>query len=146
MKKLLVIGLALSTMAFAKGNFNGNNDGFGKGQGQNQGKQMNQMQNITLTEAEQKELATLREAHQKVTAPLIISLQEKDLAIDKELLADKVNWTKVESLTKEKAAIESQLEVLRLKNQVEIKEKFGINVGGFGNGMKGQGQGKGMNR
>lgn len=144
MKKLLVIGLALSTMAFAKGNFNGNNDGFGKGQ--NQGNQMNQMQNITLTEAQQKELATLREAHQKVTAPLVISLQEKDLAIDKELLADKVNWTKVESLTKEKAAIESQLEVLRLKNQVEIKEKFGINVGGFGKGMKGQGQGKVMNR
>ena len=146
MKKLLIVGLALSSMAFAKGNFNGNNDGFGKGQGQNQGKQMNQMQNVTLTEAQQKELATLREAHQKKTAPIIISLQEKDLAIDKELLADKVNWTKVESLTKEKAAIESQLEVLRLKNQVEIKEKFGINVGGFGKGMKGQGQGKGMNR
>ncbi|MBP6126133.1 MAG: hypothetical protein KA446_05640 [Leptotrichiaceae bacterium] len=150
MKKLLIVGLALSSMAFAKGNFNGNNDGFGKGQGQNQnqnqGKQMNQMQNVTLTEAQQKELATLREAHQKKTAPIIISLQEKELAIDKELLADKVNWTKVESLTKEKATIESQLDVLRLKNQVEIKEKFGINVGGFGKGMKGQGQGKGMNR
>jgi Spy/CpxP family protein refolding chaperone len=103
---------------------------------------MNQMQNTTLTEAQQKELATLRAAHQKVTAPLILNLQEKDLAIDKELLADKVNWTKVESLTKEKAAIESQLEVLRLKHQVEIKEKFGINIGGFGNGMKGQGMHK----
>ncbi len=141
MKKLLVIGLALSTMAFAKGNFNGNNDGFGKGQGQNQGKEMHQIQETTLTEAQQKELATLTEAHQKVTAPLMISLQEKDLAIDKELLADKINWTKVESLTKEKAAIESQLEVLRLKHQVEIKDKFGINVGGFGKGMKGQGHG-----
>ena len=49
-------------------------------------------------------------------------------------------------INKEKATIESQLDVLRLKNQVEIKEKFGINVGGFGKGMKGQGQGKGMNR
>ena len=37
---------------------------------------MNQMQNVTLTEAQQKELATLREAHQKKTAPIIISLQE----------------------------------------------------------------------
>lgn len=144
MKKLLIAGLVISAMAFAKGSFSGNNDGYGKGQGQYQGKQMNQIQETTLTEAQQKELATLRAAHQKVTAPLMISLQEKDLAIDKELLADKVNWTKVESLTKEKAAIESQLEVLRLKHQVEIKEKFGINVSGFGKGMNGQG--KGMNR
>jgi Spy/CpxP family protein refolding chaperone len=141
MKKLLVIGLALSTMAFAKGNFNGNNDGFGKGQGQNQGNQMNQMQNVTLTEAQQKELATIRETHQKAMAPLMLSIQEKDLAIKKELLADKVNWTKVESLTKEKSDIEAKMEVQMLKNQVEIKEKFGINVGGFGMGMKGNGKG-----
>ncbi len=31
MKKLLVIGLALSSIAFVKGSFNWNNDGFGKG-------------------------------------------------------------------------------------------------------------------
>ena len=145
MKKILLIGLALTSLAFAKGNYDGNNNDKEYGQGQNQGKQMNQMQNTTLTEAQQKELATLRDAHQKVTAPLVITLKEKDLAIDKELLADKINWTKVETLTKEKAAIESQLDVLRLKNRVEIKEKFGINVGGFGNG-KGKMGGKGMNR
>ena len=144
MKKILILVLALTSMAFAKGNFNNNKDFEGKGQGQNQGQGMNQMQNVTLTEAQQKELATLREAHQKVAAPLILSLKEKDLAIDKELLADKPNWTKIETLTKEKANIESQLEVSRLKNGVEMKEKFGINVGGFGKGMKGQG--KGMNR
>ena len=141
MKKLLLVGLALSSIAFAKGNFNNNNNG-GKGTGQNQGKQMNQMQNVTLTDAQQKELATLRETHQKETAPLRLALDEKDLAIKKELLADKPNWTKIETITKEKATIESQLDVLRLKNQVSMKEKFGMDFGGgFGKGSKGQGKG-----
>lgn len=139
MKKLIILGMALSTMAFAKGNFN--NDNFGGKSGQGKGTQGKEMQVSTLTEAQQKELATLRETHQKTMAPLMLSIQEKDLAIKKELLADKVNWTKVESLTKEKADIEAKMEVQMLKNQVEIKEKFGINVGGFGMGMKGNGKG-----
>lgn len=139
MKKLIILGMALSTMAFAKGNFN--NDNFGGKSGQGKGTQGKEMQVSTLTEAQQKELATLRETHQKTMAPLMLSMQEKDLAIKKELLADKVNWTKVESLTKEKADIEAKMEVQMLKNQVEIKEKFGINVGGFGMGMKGNGKG-----
>lgn len=139
MKKLIILGMALSTMAFAKGNFN--NDNFGGKDGQGKGTQGKEMQVSTLTEAQQKELATIRETHQKAMAPLMLSIQEKDLAIKKELLADKVNWTKVESLTKEKSDIEAKMEVQMLKNQVEIKEKFGINVGGFGMGMKGNGKG-----
>ena len=71
----------------------------------------------------------------------ILSIQEKDLAIQKELLADKVNWTKIEGITKEKEAIETKLEIQRLKNQAEIEGKFGINVGGFGKGSKGYGKG-----
>ena len=134
MKKLIILGMALSTMAFAKGNFNNDNFGGKDGQGK-------EMQVSTLTEAQQKELATVRETHQKAMAPLMLSIQEKDLAIKKELLADKINWTKVESLTKEKADIEAKMEVQMLKNQVEIKEKFGINVGGFGMGMKGNRKG-----
>ncbi len=139
MKKLIILGMALSTMAFAKGNFN--NDNFGGKDGQGKGTQGKEMQVSTLTEAQQKKLATLRETHQKTMAPLMLSMQEKDLAIKKELLADKVNWTKVESLTKEKADIEAKMKVQMLKNQVEIKEKFGINVGGFGMGMKGNRKG-----
>ncbi len=139
MKKLIILGMALSTMAFAKGNFN--NDNFGGKDGQGKGTQGKEMQVSTLTEAQQKELATVRETHQKAMAPLMLSIQEKDLAIKKELLADKINWTKVESLTKEKSDIEAKMEVQMLKNQVEIKEKFGINVGGFGMGMKGNGKG-----
>jgi len=139
MKKLLVIGLALSTMAFAKGNFNGNNNFEGKGQNQDKG--MKQMQKLNLTEAQQKELATLRETHPKEAAPLRLALDEKDLAIKKELLADKPNWTKIETITKEKADIEAKLEILRLKNGIEMKEKFGMD---FGNGFEKGSKGKGM--
>ena len=143
MKKLLIVGLALSSIAFAKGNFNNNGNNTGNGTGQNQGKQMNQMQNVTLTDSQQKELATLRAAHQKETATLRLAIDEKDLAIKKELLADKPNWTKIETITKEKTAIESQLDILRLKNGVAMKEKFEMAFGsGFGKGSKG----KGMNR
>ena len=138
MKKSIIIGIVvLSTLAFAKGAYNNNFSGRGQGQGT----PMRETQASTLTDAQQKELITLREAHQKVADPLILSIQEKDLAIQKELLADKVNWTKIEGITKEKEAIETKLEIQRLKNQAEIEGKFGINVGGFGNGSKGYGKG-----
>ena len=141
MKKSIIIGVVvLSTLAFAKGAYNNNFSGRGQG-GQGQGTPMRETQASTLTDAQQKELITLREAHQKVADPLILSIQEKDLAIQKELLADKVNWTKIEGITKEKEAIETKLEIQRLKNQAEIEGKFGINVGGFGNGSKGYGKG-----
>lgn len=139
MKKLIILGMALSSMAFAKGNFN--NDNFGGKGSQGQGTPLKEMQISTLTEEQQKELETLRETHKKAMAPLMLSVQEKDLAIKKELIADKVNWTKVEILTKEKAEIEAKMEVQMLKNQIEIKEKFGINLGGFGMGMKGHEKG-----
>jgi len=82
----------------------------------------------------------LRAVHQKTMAPLIVNVQDKDLAIKKELLNEKPNWSKIEVLTKEKATIESQIEVLRLKNKSEMQDKFGT---GFGNSF---GQGKGMNK
>ena len=141
MKKLLVIGLALSTMAFAKGNFNNNDRDFGV-KGQCDGKAMKEMQVSNLTEEQQKELVTLREAHQKEIAPLKLAIDEKELAIKKELLADKPNWTKIETLTKEKAEIEGKIDLARLKNGVAMKEKFGANFGGFGKEMKGKGMKK----
>lgn len=74
-------------------------------------------------------------------APLMLSIQEKDLAVKKELLADKPNWTKIESIIKEKESLETKRELQMLKNRTEIKEKFGLD---FGNGFgKNQGIGKG---
>lgn len=135
MKKILLVGVVLSSIAFAKGNFynNDSNQGNGMGMGYN----TKSMQNLNLTEAQQKELLALRTKHQKAAAPLILNMQEKDLAIRKEMLADKPNWTKIETLTKEKSEIESQMELMMLKNRVEMQEKFGISYSNnCGHGMK----------
>lgn len=143
MKKVIIVGIAITSLIFAQGFMKSNN---GQNNGTGMGMKFNNGQNSTLTDAQQKELLVLRTAHQKVMAPLYLNIQEKDLAIDKEMLTDKPNWTKIETLTKEKATIVSQIEILRLKNRTEMQEKFGTGFGGNfgqGKGMKGSG-GKGQ--
>ena len=142
-KKLLIIGTIASSMAFAKG-YNNNNGTTGQGMNIGQGKNYSQVAN--LTEAQQKDLADLKAKHQKAIAPLMLDKQEKELAIKKELVADKPNWTKIESLIKDKESVESKIELQMLKNRAEIKEKFGLDFGSdFGKGH-GMGQGKGFKK
>ena len=143
MKKILIIGTIASSMAFAKG-FNNNNMTTGQGMGGTQGKNYSQV--AKLTEAQHKDLTDLKAKHKKTVAPLMLDKQEKELAIKKELLADKPNWTKIESLVKEKTSVESKIELQMLKNRVEIKEKFGLEYGNFMGKGKGMGQGKGFNK
>ena len=144
MKKILIIGTIASSMAFAKGFNNNNNMTTGQGMGGTQGKNYSQV--AKLTEAQQKDLTDLKAKHKKTVAPLMLDKQEKELAIKKELLADKPNWTKIESLVKEKESVESKIELQMLKNRVEIKEKFGLEFGNFMGKGKGMGQGKGFNK
>lgn len=136
MKKILIIGTIVSSVAFAKGLDTNNNSM--KMKTNNQTQISNKFAN--LTEDQKKELLILKEKHQKAMAPLKLNVQEKDLAIKKEMLADKPNWTKIETLTKEKAGIKSQIQIASLKNQTEMKEKFGMEFGNsFGKGQKGKG-------
>ena len=144
MKKILIIGTIASSMAFAKEFNNDNNMTTGQGMGGTQGKNYSQV--AKLTEAQQKDLTDLKAKHKKTVAPLMLDKQEKELAIKKELLADKPNWTKIESLVKEKTSVESKIELQILKNRVEIKEKFGLEFGNFMGKGKGMGQGKGFNK
>ena len=144
MKKILIIGTITSSMAFAKGFNNNNSMTTGQGMGGTQGKNYSQVANLTA--AQQKDLADLKAKHQKAIAPLMLDKQEKELAIKKELLADKPNWTKVESLVKDKESVESKIELQMLKNRAEVKEKFGLDFGNdFGKGH-GMGQGKGFKK
>ena len=119
-RKILVVGLIISSLVFAE-EFKNKNDVKGQGQGMEMpiGEQPN------LSDAQKKEIQAIFEKHHKALAPLMIATEEKDLAIKKELLADKINWAKVESVLKEKAVIEGQIEVHMLKNKLEIQEKFG---------------------
>lgn len=119
-RKILVVGLIISSLVFAE-EFKNKNDVKGQGQGMEMpiGEQPN------LSDAQKKEIQAIFEKHHKALAPLMIATEEKDLAIKKEFLADKINWAKVESILKEKAVIEGQIEVHMLKNKLEIQEKFG---------------------
>lgn len=119
-RKLLVVGLIISSLMFAE-EFNNKNKNDGKGQGI----EMPMGQQSNLTDSQKKDLQTIITKHHKLMEPLMLTMEEKDLAIRKELLADKVNWNKVESILKEKAVIEGQIEMHMLKNRMEIQEKFG---------------------
>jgi hypothetical protein len=121
-RKILVVGLIISSLVFAE-EFNNKNKNDVKGQGQGMEIPIGEQSN--LSDAQKKELQAIFEKHHKALAPLMIATEEKDLAIKKELLADKINWAKVESILKEKAVIEGQIEVHMLKNKLEIQEKFG---------------------
>ena len=121
-RKILVVGLIISSLVFAE-EFNNKNKNDVKGQGQ--GMEMSIGEQSNLSDAQKKELQAIFEKHHKALAPLMIATEEKDLAIKKEFLADKINWAKVESVLKEKAVIEGQIEVHMLKNKLEIQEKFG---------------------
>ena len=121
-RKILVVGLIISSLVFAE-EFNNKNKNDVKGQGQ--GMEMPIGEQTNLSDAQKKEIQAIFEKHHKALAPLMIATEEKDLAIKKEFLADKINWAKVESILKEKAVIEGQIEVHMLKNKLEIQEKFG---------------------
>ncbi len=121
-RKFLVVGLIISSLVFAE-EFNNKNKNDVKGQGQ--GMEMPVGEQLNLNDAQKKELQTIFEKHHKALAPLMIASEEKDLAIKKEFLADKINWGKVENILKEKSVIEGQIEVHMLKNKLEIQEKFG---------------------
>jgi len=129
MKKILLIGAIISSFAFANTSMMnmGNN---------NSSMDMKDMKSNTittlktsLTEVQQKELDSLREACKKAIAPLKITVEEKDLAVKKELLNGKPDWTKIEGILKEKASTNAQIELIVLKTNNDIKVKFGITDG-----------------
>ncbi len=117
-KTILVVGLMVTSLAFAKENgqmSNGkNNDKNFKG---NKGKYHN------LTEEEKKELFANKEKMREEMAPYRLDMEEINLKIQREMLNENPDWTKIEELTKEKAQIKGEMEVLMLKNKQEFGDK-----------------------
>ena len=90
----------------------------------------NEMMN--LTEVQQAEMKIIKDKYQKQLNNLRLSEEEKEIAVKKEMLADKLNWERIETLMKEKSLIKGQTELLMLQERDEIKSKFGIEfMGGF---------------
>ncbi len=123
MKKILLIGAIISSIAFA------NSSMMHKGNSTVTATNMSMAsttKNVTLTEAQQKELDKIKDSCKKAMAPLKITVEEKDLAVKKELLNDKPDWSKIEGILKEKANVNAQIELIMIKTHNEIQTKFGI--------------------
>ena len=123
MKKILLIGAIISSIAFA------NSSMMNKGNSTATTTNMSMAsttKNVILTEAQQKELDKIKDSCKKAMAPLKITVEEKDLAVKKELLNDKPDWSKIEGILKEKANINAQIELIMIKSHNEIQIKFGI--------------------
>ncbi len=117
MKKIvLVVGLMVTTLAFAKGNGQMSNE-------QNKNFKGNQGKYYNLTEEEKTELLAKREKLHEEMAPYKLDMEEININIQREMLSENPNWEKVEGLTKEKAEIKAKMEVLMLKNKEEFGDK-----------------------
>jgi Spy/CpxP family protein refolding chaperone len=123
MKKILLIGAIISSIAFA------NSSMMHKGNSTVTATNMSMAsttKNVTLTEAQQKELDKIKDSCKKAMASLKLTVEEKDLAVKKELLNDKPDWSKIEGILKEKANVNAQIELIMIKSHNEIQTKFGI--------------------
>lgn len=136
-RKLLIISLILSSLIFAQGDN-------GKNQKNKMGNEIEKMEmsKPQLTEEQQKDLLLVMQKYHKEMAPLRLMIEEKNIKIKMELLNDKVDWNKVDSLLKEKAEIEGKLEVSMLKSRLEMEQKFPEMK--FGKGLMSMGMGKGQ--
>ena len=125
-KRLLIMGLIISSLIFAK-EFNDKNDDTFLGNKMPKMEVPNDGMN-KLTDAQQKDLENLMAKHKKEMETYIIAQQEKDLAIKKEMIADNINWNKVENITKQQSIFKGQMELLMLQEEQEIKSKLGIDI------------------
>ena len=107
-----------------------NNNAMDKKDGMKDNNPSNEMMN--LTEVQQAEMKIIKDKYQKQLNNLRLSEEEKEIAVKKEMLADKLNWERIETLMKEKSLIKGQTELLMLQERDEIKSKLGIEfMGGF---------------
>jgi hypothetical protein len=53
-----------------------------------------------------------------------LSVQEHRIQIEKELLKDSVDWSKIEKLVNQEYEKKAEMELIRLKHRSEIREEF----------------------
>jgi len=82
----------------------------------------------------------IREKYKDDNQKLVLEVRDIQVDIDRELIEDTVDWTKVEKLEKSKAEVKAQLAVSKLKMREEIEEKTGIDMPDFEGKGKRRGQ------
>lgn len=142
-------------MRGSQNGFEGNNGkgmtGYGQGRKGTNFAKGNQGQMQNLTAEQEAKLNEIRGQIEKEITPLRLDIEAISISVRRELLNEKVDWKKVEKLTKEKIAKEAETELKMLKLREEHKDEFGFGFmgeGRFGGNMNGNGKmmGNGMGR
>jgi|GEM_PF-832534 len=141
MKKIVaILAVVVSAGAFAQtmdhtthGNMSNNGQVNYSGH-QNHGGMMQQMNN--LTPEQQAEFNALHAKQMKEKQKLMLDIKEVDLKIQREMTADKPNQKNIDKLIDQRAGLKAQHQKEMLKFRLDMKEKFGIQMGGMMDGGK----------
>lgn len=130
MKKLIaVLAVVVSAGAFAQDN---------SAQQMNQGSpemnkngMMSEMNQInTLTETQQKEFNEMKTAQMLKNKKIMLDIKEVNIEIQKEQIAEKPNQRKIGQLIDKKSKLQAQNQKDSIKFNIDVKEKFGIEMMG----------------
>ena len=142
MKKVVMvlsILAVLSSPAFAFGNKEGHGKIGGSYYSMEENCRGNGFEfNAKLTDEQKKEITSIRAKYISDIEKLRLSVQEKRIAVEKLLLEEKIDWSKVEKAVQEEYAVKTQLKMIHLKMRTEIKTKIGVDFPDRGKGMHGK--------
>lgn len=157
--KVKTVGLVIAVMLLGLNSGILAQRGMGNGNGNRQGKMQGYYcQNIpNLTDAQSKEITTLRTAHQKNMQTLRLAWSKKNIELQELQLADNVNTNAINKVIDEKSAISAKMQKAKVKHRNDVsnlltddqKVYFNSSNRGMGQGYcsaKGKGQGYGRNR
>ncbi len=78
-----------------------------------------------LTPEKKTEVENILKKYSSDRKKIFIEVQEKEIAIDKLLIEEKIDWNKVEKAVTELSTVKSKLKVLNLKQKFEISQITG---------------------
>lgn len=130
---LLASALVLSASLFAMGgNMKGGNEDSlteksTKSECQNKGEHFKH-KFANLTDEQKKEVEKIIDKYSSDRNKIKIEIREKEIVVDKLMLEDKVDWTKVEKAVTDVSASHAKLRVLKLKERKEISQITGEKI------------------
>ncbi len=142
MKKVVAIlavvivsaGAFAQTMDHSSHGSMGNSGQMNRSAQKNHGGMMQQMNN--LTPEQQAEFDALHAEHMRGKQKSMLDIKEINLKIQREMTADVPNQKNIDKLIDQRAKLKAQHQKDMLNFRLEMKEKFGIQMGGMMNGGK----------
>ena len=131
MKKIILIGmLTISALTFAD-----------KGKGASMKKREIARLRVessleNLTEKQREELKAMREVHRKEIREKMLDIKEVELEITTEMQRDVPRRRVINKLIDKRAGYRASMEKKMVAHRFELKEKFGIDIRGYGPNKK----------